>query len=255
MQLTNRTIRTTIRYSYLDLLDWFDRQNANVIGLLIAALLGMGLVGTIVQLRSAPSMAPAPTPVLPVIVIQKEVAPAPAQQVVAQLPAAPVVRWVTAFGGPDMNTVLGPIPMPDASAITGRWGDSWVSTIHEGATVWIRVSELGASLANLAPAVAPAPAPQPAYAPQPQYQISNQGPPAPPEPTPEPAQPALVSAPKVEAPAAAPVQQERYPKIVPAFPVYEARPGGPSEVDFINITEAWKQEHCIVVTDPTTCLP
>src|SRR5258707_743638 len=129
MQATKPNIRTAIRYTWLDLLDWFEHQNANLIGLLITALLSIGLITTIVQLRS---VAPA-APVDPIIIIAPPPLPAMAvptaqvQQVVyVPAPAAPV-RWVTAFASPENNIVLGPIPEPAVSAITGRWGDSWVS--------------------------------------------------------------------------------------------------------------------------------
>ncbi len=59
-----------------------------------------------------------------------------------------------AFASPD-GAVLGPIPEPAASALLGRWGDGWVATSWEGATVWIRAADLHLSLADLAPEVAP----------------------------------------------------------------------------------------------------
>ena len=118
MQLTKQTIRTAIRWRYLDLLDWFDRQNPNLVGLLIAALLGAGLVGTIVQIRSAPSAAAVPTASLPgpIIIIATPapavplVAPAqPAQQVAAAPMGNVTKRALIAYSSPDTGSAIGAV--------------------------------------------------------------------------------------------------------------------------------------------------
>lgn len=167
---------------------WFDIPMPATIAIVIFfTLCAAGLVGRL-QL-SGSAAAAVPTPALPIIVIattQPQPIPtaAPAAQVAYQLPAT---RWVTAFAAPD-GVVLGPIPEPAMSAITGRYSDGWVSTMHEGATVWMRVSELGANLVDIAPAPAP----------QVIYQVANQ-----------PAQPA---------------QEAAVAPIAPAAPVYAAEP-------------------------------
>jgi hypothetical protein len=126
-----------------------------IIALLIAASAIRG------QLVS-PAVASAPTPMLPIIIVataRAEALPTPLAQPAAYQP--PAVRYVVAFAAPN-GDVLGPIVAPQVDAITGRWGDNWLSTLHDGATVWIRVADLGANLANLAPAPA-SPAPQVVY--------------------------------------------------------------------------------------------
>lgn len=209
---------------------WLDQIPAP----LLASMLILGIAAGISTINHrAPTVAPAPTPALPLIIIQKEPAAAPAQQVVYQ-PAPAPARMVVAFGGPDMATVLGPIPAPALGEITGRWGDEWVSTMHDGATVWIRVSELGASLVNLAPAapqLQPAyqQAPAPAYVPQPSYQVDN----APQAPEPP-----------AEQPAAAPVVAAPVPQAQPTEP---PSAGALFQQDAVQIAlqkEAWRQEHC-----------
>jgi hypothetical protein len=196
----------------------------------IAALAG--------RIASTPAVVLQPTPALvqPVIVIQKEPAAipiaAPAQQVAQPAP----VRMVVAFASPD-GVALGPIPAPVLSAITGRWGDTWVSTTWQGATVWVRVSELGANLANLAPAPAAQPA-APAYvaapvAPvveQPVYQVSNepQNAPQPPQQPVQEAQPVVVPLAPAPAPAAAPAPQA----------------GMDTDVTRAWARTQWESEHC-----------
>ncbi|MBC8160472.1 MAG: hypothetical protein H7Z42_04560, partial [Roseiflexaceae bacterium] len=103
-----------------------------MIAVVVFCLLGIaGLAG---RIASAPAVAPAPTPALPVIVIQREAAipiAAPIQQVAQVQPATP--RYVVAFASPD-GSALGAIPEPALSAITGRWGDTYVATTWQGAT-------------------------------------------------------------------------------------------------------------------------
>jgi hypothetical protein len=207
MQVTKQNIRTAIRWRYLDLLDWFDRQNANLVGLLIAALLGAGLVGTIARMRSAPSVAAVPTPGLIILIATSPAVIVPTaapqvQQVVYQQPPA---RYVVAFAAPD-GAVLGPIPWSTESPMLGRYGDGWVLTNWANGQVWVRASDIGLNLANLAPQIAPAPAPS--------YQVVNQAAPQAPvvveqpyqtdsqPPAPEP--PAQPAAAPVVAPAPAP---------------------------------------------------
>lgn len=152
----------------------------------------VALVGRIQS--STPSAIAVATPPLPIIIIASPlpVVPrlvAPAGQQVAAVPAAP--RFVVAFAAPD-GVALGAIPEPALSAITGRWGDTWLSTTHEGATVWVRSADLGANLANLAPV--PQVVVQPVYVAAPQapepYQTDSEPAqaeqPAPAAPTPEP---------------------------------------------------------------------
>lgn len=203
-----------------------------------------GIIAAVGRISTTPA-APAAmaTPALPIIIIASPVplAAAPAvQQVVAQQPAAPaVVRWVTAFAAPD-GVALGPIPMPEAGALTGRYGDGWVSTAWQNGTVWLRVAELGASLANIEPAIAPVqPAQQPEtgheypaapiLAPQLDYQVSNQPPAQQPE-----AQPAPTAAPQAQ-PTAAP----------------QPTPRTVISVDGIWAAEQWRAEHCVA----DRCIP
>lgn len=162
----------------------------------IAAIVG--------RIQQAPALAPM-SPVIIIATAQSVAVPIAtpmAQQVAVQIPA---VRYVVAFAAPD-GAVLGPIEAPALGAIVARYSDQWVATMHDGVMVWVRISELGASLGNLAPelpVVAPMPyvsAPQPAYAPALDYTVAND--PQPPEQPPEqPAAPA--AAPMV----AQPVQQ------------------------------------------------
>lgn len=173
------------------------------LSLAICVVCTAGIIAAVGQIATQPRELPpiiivatAPAVVVPTAVpIAQPAAYQPA-------PAAAPVRQVVAFAAPG-GDVLGPVPMPAASAITGRWGDEWVSTDHEGATVWIRVSELGANLANLAPQapqLQPAyqQAPAPAYQPEPQYQTSNQ-PEAPQQPAEQPAAAPMVAAPVPQA--------------------------------------------------------
>lgn len=207
------------------------------------------IVAVIGRIRSEAPAAPAiPTPAIaqPIVVIQKEPAAAPAQPVINQ-PAMP--RMVVAFAAPN-GDVLGPIEAPDLGALVARWGDQWLATMHDGAMVWIRVSELGGSLANVAPAapqIQPVyqPAPAPAYEPQPQYQTDNAPPPAPEQPADQPQQAQPVAAPVPQAqpaqPAATPSLQEALDRTAAST---AANPNG---------GEGWKLEHCMGSGDQEVC--
>jgi hypothetical protein len=125
-----------------------------------------GIIAAIGRIQAQPpAVAVQPTPPLPIIVIQREIAPAaPVQQVAVQ---APAVRYVVGFDSPN-GRALGAIPAPDVSAIIARWGDEWLQTTHDGAPIWIRASELGLNIPNLMPELQPVvvyvSAPQPEYA-------------------------------------------------------------------------------------------
>jgi hypothetical protein len=185
---------------------WLSQRDPIALGsmLIAAAIIGAALLRQLV-IVATPAAAVAPTPQLPIIMIatQPAIVPpttVPPIQVAALQPVTP--RYVVAFAAPD-GDVLGPIPAPATSALLGRWGDGWVATLWEDATVWIRAADIGLSLANLAPQIAPAQAgprvvtveqPQVPQVPQVPYQIDNQ--PA------APAQPAQPAAAPVVAPAA-----------------------------------------------------
>lgn len=149
-----------------------QRDPLVVIAAVCLPIIALLIAGAAIRAQlSAPAVALAPTPPLPIILIAtvRAVAlPTPLAQPAAYQP--PTVRYVVAFAAPN-GDVLGPIVAPPLDAITGRWGDTWLSTTHDGATVWIRVADLGTNLANLAPA-APVPAPQVVYvASQPQSPV------------------------------------------------------------------------------------
>jgi hypothetical protein len=100
---------------------WRDLPTPIAIVVTVFALLALaGLVG---KIHTAPAAAVQPTPGLIILIATPVpavplVAPVqPAQQVAVQIPAAP--RYVVAFASPDIASVLGSIPMPDAAAITG----------------------------------------------------------------------------------------------------------------------------------------
>jgi hypothetical protein len=192
----------------------------------IAVLFAAAGIATIGRLRSAPSVAAVPTPGLiiliatePAVVVPTAVPPA--AQVAYQQP----IRYVTAWAAPD-GVVLGPIPWSSDSPILGRWAETWLMTSWEGGNVWVRAADLGASLANLAPAPA-APAPQVIY------QVVNQ-----------PAQPAP------QAPAVAQPEQPGY-QAVQAAPAPQVAPAAtpapamstPTDVQRTWAAEQWREEH------------
>jgi hypothetical protein len=191
-----------------------------VVAAIFIAAAGITAIG---RLRSVQQVAPAPTPGLIILI-----ATAPAVAVPTAVPAQqaayqqlPAERYVTAFAAPDNGIVLGPIPWDANSPILGRWGDSMIMTAWQGNNVWVRVSELGGSLANLAPAPA---------TPQPQviYQVVNQ-----------PAQAAQ------EAPAAAQpaYQVDTVPQAAPAATPVPIAPI--TDVQREWAAEQWREEHCI----------
>jgi hypothetical protein len=210
-----------------------------------AAVLTFALIAMVGQLRSAaPAVVPVATPSLPIIVIQREpAAVVPAQQVV-YAPAAPVEqpRMVVAWAAPG-GAVLGPVPIPDASAIRGRWNNDWVMIEWNGGPVWLRTADLGLNLANVEPQTAPVQsAPQPAYAPaQPVYQTDSAPPANEPPPQPVEQQPAA---------AAAPVPQAQ-PTEPPTSGIFYQQT--PTQIELQRL--AWAYEHCTDPYDPSTCIP
>jgi len=154
------TTKTTVHLKLPDVRQFWNLPTPAAAAICIFCLIAISaLVG---QIRSAPTAAAVPTPGLVILIAT---APAivpptaiPQQVVYAQAPAAaaPDVRYVVAFAAPG-GDVLGPIPAPALQALIARWGDQWVATMHDGTTVWVRVSELGGSIANVQPAPPPAP--------------------------------------------------------------------------------------------------
>jgi len=154
------TTKTTVHLKLPDVRSLWSLPTPAAITIVLFCLLAIaGIVG---QIRSAPSVVAVPTPGLIILIAT---APAivpptaiPAAVVYAQAPApeAPAVRYVVAFAAPG-GDVLGPIPAPALAALIARWGDAWVATLHDGNTVWVRVSELGGSIANVQPAPPPPP--------------------------------------------------------------------------------------------------
>jgi len=224
------TTKTTIHLTLGRAASWLDRWQippALVVAVLIL-LIAAGISG-ISRLRSERAAAAAPTPGLIILIATQpaNVPPTavPPIQVAAIQPTTP--RYVVAWSAPD-GDVLGPIPAPAASALLGRWGDGWVATTWEGATVWIRAADLGLSLANLAPQIAPEQpagprvvtveqpqAPQPAEQPGQPYQTANQ------PPTPE--------------PAAQPAQ-------APALPLPIAPPATLAPMEQNDVTQEWARQ-------------
>lgn len=181
------------------------------------------IVGLIGQLHSAAPSATA-TPQLPIIIIASPlpVVPptaVPAAQVSYQQPATP--RYVVGFDSPN-GRALGAIPAPEASAIVARFGDDWLQTTHDGAPIWIRASELGMNLADVAPVPA-APAPQVVY-------VAQQSP--------------QEAAPAPIAPTAALYAAEPVAPVV-ALPVAAPVASAPADVQREWAAEQWRQEQCI----------
>lgn len=227
--------KTTTRLKLPDPRRWWNVPAP--LSLAICVVCTAGIIAAIGQIATQPRELP---PIIIVATAPAVVVPTavPQAQQAAYQPAAPV-RWVTAFAAPDNGIVLGPIEAPELDQITGRWGDEWVSTDHEGATVWIRVSELGANLANLAPALPQyQPAPAPAYQPEPHYQTSNQ-PEAPQQPAEQPAGAPMVAAPVPQAQPTAPPKSGIFFQQTPVQQALQA--------------EAWRQEHCFGSGEAEVC--
>jgi hypothetical protein len=114
--------------------------------------------------------------------------------------------------------------------------------------VWVRVGELGGSLANLAPQVPQIQQIQPQI-----VYVINQPQEAPEQAAPTPAQ--------QEAPAPQPLQQlavldrERWAvqaALSAPTPALLSPPASqPGDIDRANVQEAWRQEHCV----GATCIP
>jgi hypothetical protein len=134
----------------------------------------------------APQAAAVPTPQLPIIIIATTPAiavPTQAPQLASYQP--PPVRYVVGFDRPN-GTALGAIPEPAAAAIVARFGDEWLQTSHDGAPIWVRASELGMGLGDVAPTAAP-----PQIIERPVYVVSEPAAPAEAVATPAPAVPTL----------------------------------------------------------------
>lgn len=146
------TTRTTSHLKLPSARAWYDLSTPVCAALVIFLLLLIALI--VGRVRSAQQATAVPT-ALPAITIIQTAQPArPAPPAVAQLAAVlPSARYVVAFASPS-GDVLGAIPEPVASAITGRYGDSWISTSWQGSTVWLRAADIGLNLANVAPAPA-----------------------------------------------------------------------------------------------------
>lgn len=130
--------------------------------------------------RYTPTQAPAvPTASLPIVIIATaQPVATPAGITVAD---AKPVRWVTAFASPG-GDVLGPVPMPETSAIVARFGDEWYEIVWESGPAWIRASELGMEIADVKPErviIVSAPA-------EPSYQTADAAAPTPPAPVMQP---------------------------------------------------------------------
>jgi len=146
------TTKTTVHLKLPSPRAWYDLSTPVCAALMIFLILLVGLV--IGRLRSVHAVDTAqpvayvfiatPIPTVPTL--------APLQ-VAAAAPAA--AHYVVGFDSPN-GRALGAIPEPVLSAITGRYGDDWLSTTHDGAPIWVRAGDLGARLANVAPAPAPA---------------------------------------------------------------------------------------------------
>jgi hypothetical protein len=213
------TTKTTVHLKLPDPRAWWNLPTPAAAAIVVFCLIVIAaLVG---RIRSAPPIAVQPTPGLIILIatpapaVPARVQPAPAQQVAAvQLPAT--VRYVTAWAAPG-GDVLGPIPWNTDSPMLGRFGDGWILTQWGNGQVWVRASDIGLNLPNLAPAIAPQPGPRAVYVEQPpaapqapevNYTTDNQPPPpAPPE------QPQQPVAPREAVPVAAPPAA---PTLVPA---------------------------------------
>lgn len=219
MQLTKPNIRTAIRYTWLDVLDWFDRHNTNLIGLSVAGVLTIVLVGTIARTNTAPAVVPAlaSTPSLPVIVIRKEVAPAPAPEMAA----------------PDMAL------RQELEQLRQRVQELEAQQAAPAAPVEQPAPVVIYQAVESAPEM---PAPAPAYAPLPSYQVDS-APPANEPPAQAPEQvPAPAQAPEQAQPTAAPTE-------APKAGIFFQQTKTQIELQAL----AWEMEHCINPDDPTTC--
>lgn len=213
--------------------------------IVIAALVG--------RIQQAPATAPAiaPTASLPVIVIQKEPAPAiaPVQQVIAQQPAAPAAntirRAIVVYGAPDMASAIGAVEAGRAFTPIAWFGSEWMQLDVAGGTglVYVRVADLydlPANLIDLKPAPAPIVVERPA---QPVYVSAPQAPvveqpiyttdSAPQQPAQPPEQPQQQPAPAV-APIAAPA------------PAQQPAQQGIQDTDATRewARQQWAAEHC-----------
>jgi hypothetical protein len=169
---------------------WYDLPTPLAIGVCVFSLfLIAGLAGRITR---APVAAVQPTPGLVILIATAQPVAVPLvehAQIVQDAPA----RYVTAWAAPD-GVVLGPIPWSADSPMLGRYGDNWVLTSWDNGQVWVRASDIGLNLANLAPQIAPEmqvvyiqpetrqEAPVAPILPQPidpPYQVANQPPAAP----------------------------------------------------------------------------
>jgi hypothetical protein len=110
---------------------------------LLALIIALGIVW---QLHQARQTVPTPTPAIatPGLIVVLETARA------AQLPTT-TPRLITAYDQPNGNAFPDPIPEPPASAWEARWGDDWIAVRWQPYAVWVRASDLGASLIDVRP--------------------------------------------------------------------------------------------------------
>lgn len=152
------TTRTTSHLILPNPRRWYDLSTPTCAALCILLLLLIGLI--VGRVRSGPSVAAVPETAYVFIATPIPTVPtlAPLQVAAAAAAAPAAARYIVGFDSPN-GRALGAIPEPLLSAITGRFGDDWLETTHDGAPIWVRAGDLGARLAN----VAPAPAPQVVY--------------------------------------------------------------------------------------------
>jgi hypothetical protein len=203
-----RATKTTVHLSLPRAAQWLDRwQIPPALPIAIAVLLVAAGISGVSRLRSAQlSAAAVPTPPLPIVIIATAPAaaagPTAPAQVAYQVPAA-LPRYVVGFDSPNGHA-LGAIPAPDAGAIVARYGDAWLETTHDGAPIWVRASELGMGLGDVAPTAA---APPPQIIERPVYVASEPAAPAEAASTPAQTAPPPPQAPQASYPTLAPLEQ------------------------------------------------
>jgi hypothetical protein len=213
---------------------WLDQLPPALIVAVLVLIAAAGIV-TISRLHLAPTMVPAPTPGLIILIAT---APAmvvptalpPAAQVAAVVPNA-LRRAVVAYDAPAGN-VIGAIEQGRAYRMVARFGADWLQADVTGSgLVWLRadqVLDLPADLVDLAPA----PQPQVIY----QQVYANQ-------PAPVPTYAALVVELAYQVTNSAPqaIQTAPAPQVAPAATPVPA--AGPSDVERAWIKEELREEH------------
>lgn len=96
----------------------------------------------------------------PIILIQTATAQPVATSAGITVADARPVRYVNCWASPN-GDLLGPIPAPDASAITARWGNEFLQTTWQGSPVWVKTSDM-LGIPNTIADVQPAPTAAPA---------------------------------------------------------------------------------------------